>query len=411
MNTSPTAAQRDRWRRYGAFAAGVAERVRHGASYNPLSERTVQDPYPVYARLREHSPVHRSVILGSWIISRYDDVLAVARDHERFSNDSRWRSNALRTSSPGTPDGPCDTAPRYESPHPPRDRKGFTDWQSFALPQRDRPAATVVYFCTALCIGERRDTAARSYRTCAANVRTEVEMDEVNTIVKLANALRAPDCPNRPVPAGDNDTATRLIFGPKREPPARIAPDSQPFPFVVGPEDVHRLCALRTHRQMLELVGFEWPWVLEKLSAGHKFRLILFSLREAEATRATWDNLLSLVAGRSPRCAEKLVPHMPLLKATPYRELIERIGYDVDRLSSERRAEVSSFAAFADNTVPSDLGRARAFFRHTLRCTALYRGDGYTYDEHERRGAREYVMPNTRAQDLAGTTWVDLEPT
>ena len=104
MNTSPTtAAQHDRWRRYGAFVAGVAERVRHGASYNPLSERTVQDPYPVYARLREHSPVHRSVILGSWIISRYDDVLAVARDHERFSNDPRWR-NATASVLPPAPD-------------------------------------------------------------------------------------------------------------------------------------------------------------------------------------------------------------------------------------------------------------------------------------------------------------------
>ena len=104
MNTSPTtAAQRDRWLRYGAFAAGVAERVRHGASYNPLSERTVQNPYPVYARLREHSPVHRSVILGSWIISRYDDVLAIARDHERFSNDPRWR-NATASVLPPAPD-------------------------------------------------------------------------------------------------------------------------------------------------------------------------------------------------------------------------------------------------------------------------------------------------------------------
>ena len=66
----------------------------------------------------------------------------------------RPRSGArprARSSRPGTPDGPCDTAPRYESPHPPRDRKGFTEWQSFTPPQRDRPAATVVYFCTALC--------------------------------------------------------------------------------------------------------------------------------------------------------------------------------------------------------------------------------------------------------------------
>ena len=64
----------------------------------------------------------------------------------------RPRSGAplrARSSRPGTPDGPCDTAPRYESPHPPRDRKGFPEWQSFAPRQRDRPAATVVYFCTA----------------------------------------------------------------------------------------------------------------------------------------------------------------------------------------------------------------------------------------------------------------------
>ena len=59
-----TAVNRDRWRRYGAFVASVAERAHHGASYNPLSERTIQNPYPVYARLRRHSPVHRSVILG-----------------------------------------------------------------------------------------------------------------------------------------------------------------------------------------------------------------------------------------------------------------------------------------------------------------------------------------------------------
>ena len=60
-----TAVNRDRWRRYGAFAASIAEGARYGASYNPLSERTIQNPYPVYAKLRRHSPVHRSVILGS----------------------------------------------------------------------------------------------------------------------------------------------------------------------------------------------------------------------------------------------------------------------------------------------------------------------------------------------------------
>ena len=47
--------------------------------------------------------MHRSAILGSWCISRYDDVLAVARDHARFSNDPRWR-NATASVLPPAPD-------------------------------------------------------------------------------------------------------------------------------------------------------------------------------------------------------------------------------------------------------------------------------------------------------------------
>ena len=49
-----------------------------------------------------------------------------------------------RSSRPGTPDAPCDTAPRCESSHPPHDRKGLTLWQSFAPPRRDHPAATML---------------------------------------------------------------------------------------------------------------------------------------------------------------------------------------------------------------------------------------------------------------------------
>ena len=43
---------------------------------------------------------------------------------------------------PGTPDGPCDTAPRCESSRPLHHRKGLTHWQGFATPQRGHPAAT-----------------------------------------------------------------------------------------------------------------------------------------------------------------------------------------------------------------------------------------------------------------------------
>src|SRR5689334_21532867 len=43
------------------------------------------DPYPTYARLRDEDPVHR-VGDGTWLLSRYEDVTRVVRDHDRFSS-------------------------------------------------------------------------------------------------------------------------------------------------------------------------------------------------------------------------------------------------------------------------------------------------------------------------------------
>ena len=49
------------------------------------------DPYPAYARLRSEEPIHRTTLpdgRGVWLITRYEDVLAVLKD-ERFVKD--WR--------------------------------------------------------------------------------------------------------------------------------------------------------------------------------------------------------------------------------------------------------------------------------------------------------------------------------
>ena len=71
----------------GALALG--ERWRSGVAYNPLSVRTVQDPYPLYAALRARSPVHRSTLLDAWLFTRHADVDAILRDHRRFASDPR----------------------------------------------------------------------------------------------------------------------------------------------------------------------------------------------------------------------------------------------------------------------------------------------------------------------------------
>ena len=93
----------DRSRRVLAHGVGLWEAASRGAAYNPLSRRVIQDPYRVYAALRRRSPVHRSTILGSWVLTRYEDVVAAARDHERFSNNPRWRG-ATTSVLPPAPD-------------------------------------------------------------------------------------------------------------------------------------------------------------------------------------------------------------------------------------------------------------------------------------------------------------------
>ena len=72
-----------------AGAAVLGERWRTGVAYNPLSDRTAQDPYPVYAALREKDPVHRSRLMNAWMFARHADVDAILRDHRSFSGDPR----------------------------------------------------------------------------------------------------------------------------------------------------------------------------------------------------------------------------------------------------------------------------------------------------------------------------------
>jgi len=46
----------------------------------------LDDPRPFYARARREEPVFWSEELGMWVVTRYDDVQAVARDAARFSS-------------------------------------------------------------------------------------------------------------------------------------------------------------------------------------------------------------------------------------------------------------------------------------------------------------------------------------
>ena len=58
-----------------------------GPDLDLKSWRNVQDPFPVYARLRDRDPVHWSESLNAWAITRYDDVVDIFNRPETFSSD------------------------------------------------------------------------------------------------------------------------------------------------------------------------------------------------------------------------------------------------------------------------------------------------------------------------------------
>ena len=63
------------------------ERMESGVSYDPTSASILSDPYDTYDRLRTKDPVHRMRLINGWVLTRYEDVDMVLRDHRRFSKD------------------------------------------------------------------------------------------------------------------------------------------------------------------------------------------------------------------------------------------------------------------------------------------------------------------------------------
>jgi cytochrome P450 len=83
------------------------------------------DPYPVYAKLREETPVFRSEVFGGWVLSRFADCQQVLADGETFRVlDAPWRDRH----TPGWRDNPAmallaDLLPWKNPPDHTRERR------------------------------------------------------------------------------------------------------------------------------------------------------------------------------------------------------------------------------------------------------------------------------------------------
>ena len=90
------------------------------AQYNPILPEVLADPYPYYKLLREEDPVHWSEALDAWVLTRYDDVVAVLKDL-RFSADRRGARNRFVQQAEATAEeyGPIGRANTMLTSDPP----------------------------------------------------------------------------------------------------------------------------------------------------------------------------------------------------------------------------------------------------------------------------------------------------
>lgn len=57
-----------------------------GREHNPLAPPMLDDPHPFFSRARREQPVFFSETYQAWIVTRFEDVCAIARDPARFSS-------------------------------------------------------------------------------------------------------------------------------------------------------------------------------------------------------------------------------------------------------------------------------------------------------------------------------------
>jgi len=64
----------------------VTANVTQAPVFVPRGKDSWSDPFPMYAALREHDPVHHVAEGDYWVLTRHQDVFAAVRDHETFSS-------------------------------------------------------------------------------------------------------------------------------------------------------------------------------------------------------------------------------------------------------------------------------------------------------------------------------------
>jgi len=99
--------------------------------------------------------------------------------------------------------------------------------------------------------------------------------------------------------------------------------------------------------------------------------------------------------------------YRPEFGRIPYSVIEQMAGYKFKDADDPKDPRFMSHENF-NKRQSKGLAAVRALLYHTLHLRELFRGDGFTYDEHGNRGVREYLLPNVEVSSIDGVIVHDL---
>ena len=161
----------------------------------------------------------------------------------------------------------------------------------------------------------------------------------------------------------------------------------------------------KTGYQMLITVGHHPDHIKKQLAAGKSYKIVVFP--EGSALLATWDNLLGITSKVYPDVAADCAKLGMALKSTKYADIEKAAGYKFADVDDPGNARFMSHAAYLAGARNAET--LRALMYHTLHIRELFAGDGFTYDEHGKRGVKEYFMLNEVIANIPGAVVADIQ--
>jgi len=172
-------------------------------------------------------------------------------------------------------------------------------------------------------------------------------------------------------------------------------------------------------REVCLRLGMGQSWLDAKLHGPRPklFQLCIFPAASVAAERATWAGVARVLESQYPEAWPRVQHHLPTIQSMPFADIQAQAGYDMlganlagrDPSTGESPSEhYMSLQRFLRLGPSPSLVQVRQFLWDELGLKGLFRGDGFTYDDHGERGYEEFLACNLRLREIQGAAVMPL---